>query len=119
MDGMLMAAVSLLYIYKRLFSYRSFITRIAITADKVLAAAQSFIDLGLADVGYEYLNIDVCHIVSLYMTFRAHQFQDCWMLMSRDSATQQQVPDPSKFPDGMAALADKIHGMGFKIGIYR
>ncbi|VDB95296.1 unnamed protein product [Peniophora sp. CBMAI 1063] len=73
----------------------------AITADKVLAAAQSFIDLGLADVGYEYLNID-----------------DCWMLMARDSTTKQQVPDPSKFPDGMAALADKVHDMGFKIGIY-
>ncbi|KZV70711.1 glycoside hydrolase family 27 protein [Peniophora sp. CONT] len=73
----------------------------AITADKVLAAAQSFIDLGLADVGYEYLNID-----------------DCWMLMSRDSTTHQQVPDPSKFPDGMSALADKIHSMGFKLGIY-
>lgn len=41
------------------------------------------------------------------------------MLMARDSTTQQQVPDPIKFPDGMAALASKVHSMGFKIGIYR
>ena len=41
------------------------------------------------------------------------------MLTSRDTATQQQVPDPSKFPDGMAALAEEVHNMGFKIGIYR
>ncbi|VDB95294.1 unnamed protein product [Peniophora sp. CBMAI 1063] len=72
-----------------------------ISADKVLAAAQSFVDLGLADVGYEYVNID-----------------DCWMLESRDATTQQQVPDPDKFPDGIAAVADAIHNMGLKIGIY-
>lgn len=41
------------------------------------------------------------------------------MLTSRNSTTSQQVPDPSKFPDGMAALADEIHTMGFKLGIYR
>ena len=41
------------------------------------------------------------------------------MLESRNSTTQQQVPDPKKFPDGIAAVADKIHGMGLKIGIYR
>jgi hypothetical protein len=37
---------------------------------------------------------------------------------SRDSTTGQIVPDPTKFPDGISGLADKIHAMGLKIGIY-
>jgi len=57
---------------------------------------------GFKDVGYEYVNLD-----------------DCWSAQSgRDETTMQLVPDPDKFPDGISALADKIHDMGLKIGIY-
>jgi alpha-galactosidase len=28
------------------------------------------------------------------------------------------VPNPEKFPDGISGLADKIHEMGLKIGLY-
>ncbi|KAI0318871.1 glycoside hydrolase superfamily [Amylostereum chailletii] len=73
----------------------------SISSDKVLAAAQSFIDLGLKDVGYEYVNID-----------------DCWMLATRDNTTQRQVPDPAKFPDGIQGLATQVHELGLKVGIY-
>jgi hypothetical protein len=31
----------------------------AISADKVLSVAQSFVSLGLQEAGYEYINIDV------------------------------------------------------------
>jgi hypothetical protein len=34
------------------------------------------------------------------------------------SATGEIVPDPSKFPSGMAALSAKIHGKGLKMGLY-
>lgn len=54
------------------------------------------------DAGYEYVNLD-----------------DCWQIMTgRDPVTDQLIPDPEKFPDGISGLADKIHDMGFKIGIY-
>ncbi len=54
------------------------------------------------DAGYEYINID-----------------DCWSVQEgRDSETHQIIPDPDKFPDGISGLAEKIHGMGLKIGIY-
>lgn len=44
---------------------------------------------------------------------------DCWSVKSgRDSVNNQLVPDPDKFPDGISGLADTIHGMGFKLGIY-
>lgn len=35
-----------------------------ISQNKTLAAAQSFIDLGLKDAGYEYINVDVSCICS-------------------------------------------------------
>lgn len=36
----------------------------------------------------------------------------------RDNKTQQLLPDPDKFPDGISGLADKVHNLGLKIGIY-
>ena len=39
------------------------------------------------------------------------------MLQNR-SASGAQVPDPTKFPDGMGAYVAKIHGMGLKAGLY-
>ncbi|KAG6902744.1 hypothetical protein C0995_011892 [Termitomyces sp. Mi166 len=68
---------------------------------KILAAASQIVSLGLKDVGYEYVNID-----------------DCWASMTRDSTTGRMVPDPNKFPNGIASLATKIHAVGLKIGIY-
>jgi len=73
----------------------------AISEEKVLAAAHSFVTLGLREAGYEYVNID-----------------DCWALCDRDPKTSEQVPDPLRFPRGIKTLADHIHSLGLKIGIY-
>ena len=44
---------------------------------------------------------------------------DCWSVKSgRDKVTGRLVPDPVKFPKGIAGLADDIHAMGLKLGIY-
>jgi len=44
---------------------------------------------------------------------------DCWSVKSgRDPATGRIVPDPDRFPSGIQGLAEKIHGLGLKIGIY-
>ena len=61
--------------------------------------ADAMVKLGLKDAGYEYVNID-----------------DCWH-GKRDG---QGVihPDPVRFPSGMKALADYVHGKGLKLGIY-
>ena len=34
------------------------------------------------------------------------------------SADGSQLPDPTKFPQGFKAVADAIHGMGMKSGLY-
>jgi alpha-galactosidase len=55
---------------------------------------------GLQAAGYQYVNID-----------------DCWMSSSRD-ASGNLVANPSKFPDGIAAVAGYVHSLGLKLGIY-
>ncbi|KAI1839902.1 hypothetical protein JX265_013659 [Neoarthrinium moseri] len=72
----------------------------AASASVALATAKAFVDRGLKDVGYTYVNID-----------------DCWSAKSRNSSGYL-VPDSSKFPKGMKELADQIHDLGLKLGLY-
>ena len=66
-------------------------------------AADQMIDTGMADYGYQYVNID-----------------DCWMKKRDDppyrDADGAVLPNP-KFPD-MKGLAGYIHGKGLKAGLY-
>ncbi|WP_159397391.1 NPCBM/NEW2 domain-containing protein [Sorangium cellulosum] len=62
--------------------------------------ADFFVDSGLKDLGYQYVNID-----------------DCWSLRER-GPDGKLVPDPEKFPSGIKGLADYVHGKGLKLGIY-
>jgi alpha-galactosidase len=55
---------------------------------------------GMQAAGYQYVNID-----------------DCWLASSRD-ASGNLVPNASKFPDGIAAVASYVHSLGLKLGIY-
>jgi alpha-galactosidase len=67
-----------------------------------LRIGQLFIDLGLKDLGYEYVNID-----------------DCWSDQQRKRGSDGRIiPDARKFPNGIKGLADKLHAMGLKVGIY-
>ena len=65
----------------------------------VKSMADAFTTTGMKDVGYQYVNLD-----------------DCWM-DGRDSSGKLKW-SMSKFPGGIPALADYIHGKGLKIGIY-
>lgn len=62
--------------------------------------ADAMVETGLKDAGYEYVVID-----------------DCWSLKERDK-NGRLVPDPEKFPHGMKAVADYVHGKGLKFGMY-
>ena len=73
-----------------------------INEEVFIGVAQKLKDLGLQDLGYEYVNID-----------------DCWQVKDRrDAATGRLIPDPKRFPDGISGTAKKIHDMDLKIGIY-
>jgi alpha-galactosidase len=66
----------------------------------VRGIADKFVSAGLRDAGYTYVNID-----------------DCWMRSTRDSSGSL-VPDPTRFPSGIRALADYVHARGLKFGLY-
>jgi alpha-galactosidase len=70
------------------------------TADDILANAKALVKTGLASRGYNTVTID-----------------DCWMQKDRDASGNLQV-DLKRFPQGMKAVGDAIHGLGLKFGIY-
>lgn len=55
---------------------------------------------GLADCGYQFINLD-----------------DCWMSSMRDENGRLQS-DFVTFPSGIKALAEKVNALGLKLGIY-
>ena len=61
--------------------------------------ADAMVATGMKDAGYQYIVID-----------------DCWQVRRDD--TGKIVADPERFPDGMKALADYVHGKGLKFGLY-
>lgn len=67
----------------------------------IISNAEKIKEMGLQDYGYEYIVVD-----------------DCYQLRERDSKTRKIVEDPEKFPHGMRYVADKIHELGFKFGMY-
>lgn len=40
------------------------------------------------------------------------------MKSGRDEDTGKIIPDPDKYPDGISGVADKVHDLGFKFGLY-
>lgn len=54
---------------------------------------------GMREAGYKYVVID-----------------DCWQVSRQ--ADGRIVADPERFPHGMKALADAIHGLGLSFGLY-
>jgi alpha-galactosidase len=61
--------------------------------------ADAIVSSGMRDAGYQYVVID-----------------DCWQV-SR-GANGVIVPDSTRFPHGIRALADYVHSKGLKFGIY-
>jgi alpha-galactosidase len=61
--------------------------------------AEAMVSSGMRDAGYQYIVID-----------------DCWQV-DRDSSGNI-IADRKRFPSGMKALADYIHKLGLKFGLY-
>ncbi len=70
-----------------------------VSDELVRGMADAMVKSGMKDVGYQYVVID-----------------DCWQV-SRD-ANANIVADPQRFPSGIKALADYVHSLGLKFGIY-
>lgn len=84
----------------------------AVTAQHVKDAADAMVHSGLIDHGWTYINIDDYWEVN---TGRAGANDPTLQGPQRD-ANGKIVPNP-RFPD-MKGLADYVHGLGLKIGLY-
>lgn len=73
--------------------------RTNIDEEKIKRQADALINTGLAEYGYEYLNIDD------------------GFFGGRDEQGKI-ISHPVRFPNGMKAVADYIHSLGLKAGIY-
>ncbi len=72
-----------------------------VNEEVIRETADALVASGLRDLGYRYIVID-----------------DCWSLKGKRDGNGDLIADPAKFPSGIAALADYVHNLGFKLGIY-
>ena len=70
-----------------------------VSDEMIRGMADAVVKSGMKDAGYEYVVID-----------------DCWQV-SRD-AEGNIVADAQRFPSGIKAVADYVHSLGLKFGIY-
>jgi len=77
--------------------WNEFRCRAELDQTKFQANVDALVARGLRDVGYQYANLD-----------------DCWQAPRAADGT---VSANSRFPDGIAALADYVHARGLKLGI--
>jgi alpha-galactosidase len=72
----------------------------AVSAEVIVRTAEAMVELGLRDLGYQYVNID-----------------DHWHA-ERRAPDGTPVANPRTFPDGIAPVAARVHELGLKLGIY-
>ena len=70
-----------------------------VSDELIRGMADAMVKSGMKDAGYQYVVID-----------------DCWQV-SRDAAGNI-VADAQRFPHGIKAVADYVHSLGLKFGIY-
>jgi alpha-galactosidase len=70
-----------------------------VSDEMIRGMADAMVKSGMKDAGYQYVVID-----------------DCWQV-ERDSDGNI-VPDAKRFPSGIKPLADYVHSLGLKFGIY-
>jgi alpha-galactosidase len=73
--------------------------RCSVSEAVVEGTADAIAGNGMKAAGYQYVNID-----------------DCWQISRNSNGVI--LADPTKFPDGMTALAAYVHSDGLKFGLY-
>jgi alpha-galactosidase len=71
-----------------------------VSASLIEQTAKAMVTSGMKAAGYQYVNID-----------------DCWLDPQRAADGSLQA-DPAKFPGGIKPVADYVHSLGLKLGIY-
>ena len=67
----------------------------------ILSIAEAMVSSGMHSLGYQYILMD-----------------DCWSAQERDPTTGAITWNVDQFPSGLPAIAEKIHNLGLKFGLY-
>lgn len=73
----------------------------SVSESLLLGTATLIQKYGLQDLGYHYVVLD-----------------DCWSVGRNASNNNSLIYDATKFPNGMASVADEIHALGLGFGMY-
>jgi hypothetical protein len=71
-----------------------------LSEDLIRKTADAMVKWGFRDAGYTIVWID-----------------DCWALKERNQTDGRLVPDPSRWPNGLKAVADYVHSLDMKLGL--
>ncbi|KAI1846586.1 hypothetical protein JX265_009110 [Neoarthrinium moseri] len=72
-----------------------------VSEELLLSTAETIINLGLRDLGYQYVVLD-----------------DCWQDVNGRDANGKLQPELSRFPNGLKSISDQLHSKGLKYGMY-
>ena len=105
-----------------------------LNAEVMVKTADLMVSTGLTDAGFTYINMDDVrrlpsspmpaalppahgHLLLLLLLLLPMNVQ-CWMLANRsEGGVGPQVPNPSKFPDGLPVVINHVHAQGLKFGL--
>lgn len=90
-----------------------------LTQDEVKSTALAMKSNGMQDLGFVYVNmVRPCAAAIFRRVFecRAESQDDCWA--SHRNSTGALTADPLRFPSGIDGLANWLHDLGFKLGVY-
>ncbi|KAH8650182.1 glycoside hydrolase superfamily [Xylariales sp. PMI_506] len=72
-----------------------------VSEELLLTTAEAIVNLGLRDLGYNYVVLD-----------------DCWQSVDGRDKDGRLQPEPSKFPHGLNFISDHLHSKGLQYGMY-
>ena len=87
-----------------------------VSQDLLLGTAQKIVDYGLRDLGYILLCMALLTTVKRDYRYYYIVLDDCWSVGRTSNGTLQ--PNMTKFPNGIAYVADQLHDMGLGFGMY-
>ncbi|MDT4912596.1 MAG: alpha-galactosidase [Pseudonocardiales bacterium] len=90
-----------------------------VSADLIEKTAKAMVDDGMAAAGYKYVNIDDCWMDgNQYPQGRGPGTTTDPRRATAGRVDGHLVADPRNFPGGIRPVADYVHSLGLKLGIY-
>jgi alpha-galactosidase len=94
----------------------------------ILEMAEAMVTTGLASLGYQYINIDAGYLLPTRDSDGRLQVEKTTFPVPLTTIEPARIyffflifsaqVNPAKFPNGIRHVADRLHAMGLKLGVY-